>query len=641
MRSPLRTYEGQIRIFLGLLVLFLAVAIFLDVQLLMVARDAIREETGRRLLLECDLVRAELERDQMLRGLRAGPGEVPYIPPALLDRTARLKEMTRIEILTPEGRVLSASEPARVGSADPLLADPEGNARARLRSGGGVLAPLDRSAGPRHATLAAYRPIRDAGRSTIAVIRIETTVPVLAAVQFNLTLIAVVQAAGLLLLVVLVVLFARWLLQPYRRLLQAAGQTPGSVAGIAPAPATPEPDYLVDAFRGVLDKLRAQEEELHRLKGEPGADQGATLPGDRLIAGMSSAVLVFDGGGRLAVLNAAAGRILGLERGEPAGRPYAELLQRAPRLVDLVGRSLGSGASFSREVIALPVGAGREAHLGAMVSPIRTGGGPIEGVLCLLADLTEIKVLRERVGLKENLAALGEMSAGIAHEFRNSLAAIQGLARLIQKEAERGGGATGVRESADAIVKEVAAVGQVVQDFLRFARPLTPEPAEVDLRALTEDLARDFRGDPAHAGVRLEVVGEFPPLVADPTLLRQAVLNLLANAAEAVGTKGDGGNGSGRDPRIVVRVGRDPDDRESVRIAVEDNGRGIPPGDLARIFTPFFTTKAEGTGLGLALVQKTAVVHDGRVEVASLPGEGTRFTLILPHRPGAATLPSL
>jgi PAS domain S-box-containing protein len=640
MRSPLRSYEGQIRVFLGLLVLFLAVAIFLDVQLLIVARDAIREETGRRLLLECDLVRAELERDQMLRGLRAGPGEVPYIPPALLDRMARLKEMRRIEILTPEGRVLSASEPARVGGADPLLSDAAGSARSRLRSGGGVLAPLDRTAGSRHATLAAYRPIRDAGRSTVAVIRIEAPVPTLAAVQFNLTLIAVVQAAGLLLLVVLVVLFARWLLQPYRRLLQAAGQAPGSVAGIAPPSADPEPDYLVDAFRGVLDKLRAQEEELHRLKEDPGADRGAALPGDRLIAGMTSAVLVFDGAGRLAVLNAAAGKVLGLERGGSVGRSYGDLLDRAPRLVDLVGRSLGSGASFSREVIALPAGAGREAHLGAMVSPIRTAGGSIEGVLCLLADLTEIKVLRERVGLKENLAALGEMSAGIAHEFRNSLAAIQGLARLIQKDAERGGGARGVRESADAIVKEVAAVGLVVQDFLRFARPLTPELAEVDLRALTEDLARDFRGDPAHDGVRLEVIGEFPPLVADPTLLRQAVMNLMANAAEAV-SAGGGGNGDGPERRVVVRVGRDPDDAGAVRIAVEDNGRGIPPEDLPRIFTPFFTTKERGIGLGLALVQKTAVVHDGRIEVASLPGEGTRFTLVLPYRPGSAAAPLL
>jgi PAS domain S-box-containing protein len=647
VKSPLRSYEGQIRLFLGLLVLFLAVAILLDVQLLVTAREAIRDEVGRRLLLEADLVRAELERDQLLRGLRAGPEETPYIPPAFLDRMARRKGMEAIEILTPEGRVISSSDAARVGRVDALLGEAGSAARGRLAGGGGALGPLARAARPRFATLAAYRPIPDASRAVRAVVRIEAEVPALAAVHSNLALIAGVQAAGLALLVVLVVLFARWLLQPYRRLMEAAGRADGGPAGAEPAGETGEADWLVEAFRGVLDKLHAQERELLRLKdARPGGGAAGLLPGDGLIGGMSSAVLAFDREGRLSVINPAAERLLGLSRASSVGRKYGDLLDRAGRLVELIERCLRSGDSFSREVVTLADGGGRETHLGAMVSPIRTGGPRREGepedggdaspggVLCLLADLTEIKALRERVGLKENLAALGEMSAGIAHEFRNSLAAIQGLARLIQRQSAAGAGGAPAREHSETILREVRSVERVVQDFLRFARPVEPDLGEVDLRALVDDLRRDFVDDPARGGIAFDIEGTFPAVVADASLLRLALHNLLRNAAEAVAPAG--GEEDGRSParpRVVLR-GEPADPGGGVRIVVEDNGPGIAPEDLPRIFKPFFSTKDRGTGLGLALVQKAAVVHDGRIEAESRPGGGARFILTLPPRPG-------
>src|SRR2546427_3839921 len=151
-RSLLRSYEGQIKVFLVLLVLFLAVAIVLDFHLLVSARDSIQEEVGRRVALEADVVRAELERDQMLRGLRAEPGTPPYIPPAFLNLIARQKAMLAIEILTTDGRVLSSSDAGRVGRPDPLIA---GNpaAVARLRSGGGLVAQPERLPRSRYATL--------------------------------------------------------------------------------------------------------------------------------------------------------------------------------------------------------------------------------------------------------------------------------------------------------------------------------------------------------------------------------------------------------------------------------------------------------------------------------------------------------
>lgn len=650
-RSLLRSYEGQIKVFLVLLVLFLAVAIFLDFHLLVSARDAIQKEVGTRLALQADLVRAELERDQMLRGLRASQGTQPYIPPTFLNLMARQKGMLQIEVLRLDGTVLSSSDPERVGGRDALLAG-DASASRRLQAGGSVIAPLDRLRGSTYATLAAYRPIKDRSRATVAVIRLVTEVPVLGSVDFNLTLIAAFQAAGLVFILVLVVLFARWLLQPYRRLLSAAGQAPGQVPGLAAASGRDETDDLVQAFQGVLDKVRDQEQELQRLKGSGVQASPQALASEQLVGGMSSAVLVFDRDGRLAVLNPAAERLLGLERGSSVGRKYGDLLGRSDRLVDLIVRSLKSGESLSREVVPLLDPAGKVTHLGAMVSPIRPGPGktpmarPAEGVLCLLADLTEIKALREKVGLKENLAALGEMSAGIAHEFRNALATIHGLARLIVKANGNGSpGASGPREHAETILLEVEGIERVVTDFLRFARPVTLNLSEVDLQDVVDNLVREARDEAASAGAVLEVRGTFPRIVADEALVRQAIRNLLMNAIEAF-PRSDPAAGAGGAAAAARRVLVHSEPQEGpeggVRLVVEDNGSGIAKEDLPRIFTPFFTTKERGTGLGLALVQKTAVVHDGQVEVRSEPGRGTAFSLILPARPGASSsLPPL
>ncbi len=645
-RSLLHSYEGQIKVFLVLLVLFLSVAIVLDFHLLVSARDAIQEEVGRRVALEADVVRAELERDQMLRGLRAGPGAPPYIPPTFLNLMARQKGMLAIEILTTDGRILSSSDPERVGKRDSLFAG-SATSSDRLRAGAGVVAPLDRLPRSRYATLAAYRPIQDRSRATIAVVRVLTEVPALGGVDFNLTLIAAFQAGGLVFVLTLVILFARWLLQPYRRLLSAAVQAPGQVPGIPPGAGADEPDYLVEAFQGVLDRMRAQEQELTRLKGPAGTASPSALPGDHLIGGMSSAVLVFDRSGRLTVLNPAAERLLRLERSSSVGRKYGDLLGRAERLIDLIDRSLRTGESLSREVVPLADPGGRISHLGAMVSPIRPADGPeglpppIEGVLCLLADLTEIKSLREKVGLKENLAVLGEMSAGIAHEFRNALATIHGLARLIVKANGNGGHDPAVpREHAETILREVEGIERVVTDFLRYARPIHLNLSDVDLKDLVENLVRDLEEEARRAAVVLEIRGTFPRIVADEALIRQAVRNLLMNALESFPAAPTGGDciaaGSAGRRSVVVRGEAQPAAEGGVRLVVQDNGGGIPAEDLPHIFTPFFTTKERGTGLGLALVQKTAVVHDGQVEVQSENGRGTTFSLVLPSRPGGA-----
>lgn len=647
MSAPvLRTYAGQIKMFLVLLVMFLAVAIYCDVHLLVLARNAVQDEAGERLGLQADLARAELERDQMIRGLQAGPGTAPYIPPTYLDHMARIKGLLQIDILAADGRVVSSSAPSRVGTTDAFFVSDDGRVRRLLLSGETAVTPLARVRGTARASLAAYRPIHDRTRAAVAFIRVEREEPLLAAVDFNLRTIAALQAGGLVFVLGLVILFAQWLLRPYRRLQRAAVDVPISVTASGDG-STDEADILVGAFQGVVDKLRDQESELLALKRRV-----AGPVGDRLLAGMTSAALVFDGEGRLQTLNAAAENLLGIAAAAAAGRRYDDLLATHARLVELLRRALEAGEGRSREVVTLRGPDGRTGHIGAMLSPIRsaasaTGSSAVEGVVCLLTDLTEIRLLRERGRLRENLAGLGELSAGIAHEFRNALAVIQGHARLAEKTAAIKGAPS---EHATAILREVGRIQAVVTDFLRYARPQTPDLHEIDLEALVRDVAAGFRAETRRVIIALRLEGTFPRICADENLLGQALMNLLRNAAEAIEAAGAAASESrasglavpdGASPAIVLRGVPERGERGGVRLEVEDNGPGIPPSDLPHIFAPFFTTRDQGTGLGLALVQKTAALHDGQAEAENLAAGGTRISLVLPYRPSAATAADL
>jgi two-component system nitrogen regulation sensor histidine kinase GlnL len=633
----LRSYAGQIKIFLVLLVLFLAVAIWFDFHLLVVARNAIQEEAGLRLGVEADLLRAELERDRMLTGVPppdspSPAASAPFVPPAFLERLARVHDLRRVDLISPEGRSITSSDPAFIGGLDPFLLAHDGRERRRLLGGLTAITPLQRAGRSAFATLAAYRPIRDRDFRTLGFVRLEREVPALASLDLDLRTIAALQAGGLLSVLALVLLFARWLLRPYRRLQAAAGLA----AAPSPGDGLDDADALVGAVQGVLEKMRAQERELLSLKGgdEHGVPSaGSGLPGERLLSGMSSAALVFDRTGRLVTLNAAASRMLDL--GPPGlGRAAAEVLAPHAPLLHLVQGTMERGEARSREVVTLRGRDGRPVHLGVMLSPIRALAGPdgsleggtVDGVVCLLTDLTEIRALRERARLRDNLAILGEMSAGIAHEFRNALAVIQGHARLQSRAAADPG-----RGHAEAIERETARLLRVVGDFLRYARPITPDLQEIDLGRLVFEAAEDFRADPDHALARIAIEGTFPPLFADETLLKQAIQNLLRNAFEATRDEPEGS------PRtIVVRGREEPGERPLVRLEVEDDGPGIPAEERAHIFTPFYTTKDEGTGLGLPLVQKVAALHDGTVEALPRPGGGTCMVLLLPRRPGPA-----
>jgi signal transduction histidine kinase len=339
---------------------------------------------------------------------------------------------------------------------------------------------------------------------------------------------------------------------------------------------------------------------------------------------MTSGVLVVDQERRVRTLNPAG---LHLLRGaDPAANPWGTdpplraVLAGAPALAEAVEESLATGKPIVRRSLRLDGSASTASHLGVTVSPIRSMDGALQGAICLFSDLSEVAELEEQLRLKDSLARLGELTAGIAHEFRNGLATIHGYARLLDLERlpdEFRPYVTGIRAETDAL-------RQVVTQFLNFARPAELTLTRVDLGAIAERAAEEIAADARARGGRVDVKGQFGVVDGDEVLLRQAFSNLCRNALEAC-------TSTGRPPAITIEGTRDHA-QSLLRVSVIDNGAGIDDRVASQMFQPFFTTKANGIGLGLALVQKIIVTHNGRVAAAREPDHGARIVVTLPLR---------
>src|SRR5215467_10826357 len=225
--------------------------------------------------------------------------------------------------------------------------------------------------------------------------------------------------------------------------------------------------------------------------------------------------------------NPAAEQVLGI-RGL-AFRRYSEALGPNSALTKLVAGCLETGKIFQREEVEHVTPGGDARHLGVTISPIRRAEGKISKVICLLTDLTELAALQQRVRLKENLAALGELSAGIAHEFKNALATISGYAQMIPDASS-----TEVSDYAKKIVEQTRNITHVVAEFLKYARPLEIPNEPVDLEEVVNRAAAEV--SQAMPQVAIECKGHFGQTEGDEGLLRQALLNLARNAAEACAT---------------------------------------------------------------------------------------------------------
>jgi PAS domain S-box-containing protein len=370
-----------------------------------------------------------------------------------------------------------------------------------------------------------------------------------------------------------------------------------------------ESAFVTAALHEAVSKLKAQEREMSARF------EASERLNSEIVQSLTAGLLVVGINNDIRILNPAGRRMLRLPE-SAVGQSYHTALKEFPPLESVVQECLRDGQPIVRRELEIKSRDHAVAHFGVSVSPMSDGGGQQHGVICLFTDLTPIVEMEEQLRLKDSLARVGELTAGIAHEFRNGLATIHGYARLLDLNvlpATFHPHVKGIRQETDAL-------GEVVTNFLNFARPTHVTLSDVDLRTIAERAADEVRNEARSHGGDVKVTGEFAVIEGDDVLLRQAFSNLVRNAVEAC-------TDASIKPDVSISSHIESD---HVRVSVDDNGPGISAAERDKIFQPFFTTKGRGTGLGLALVQKIIVTHNGRIQVANAPGGGASMQILLP-----------
>jgi two-component system sensor histidine kinase HydH len=330
---------------------------------------------------------------------------------------------------------------------------------------------------------------------------------------------------------------------------------------------------------------------------------------ETILSRMPVGLVVVDESGMARRTNGAVLRLLGRAALEGS-------LWNLPGLGPIVARACRERSRVEEEV-RLRGPNGRELSLLVSVTPLENPQGQIRLFLVLLSDITGLRKLEEKLRRSEHLASLGRLAAGVAHEIRNPLSSIKGFAAILAGKAS---GDPSAAEIARVFQNEVERLNRVVTELLEFARTPDLRPDTLEVRRLVDHTVRLVETDAAHARVSIHVEVDPPDLqlVADGDRLAQALLNLYLNAIQAMENGGD----------LTIRALRDG---QAVVFSVEDTGPGIPQDLLGRIFDPYFTTKARGVGLGLAIVHRVVEAHHGEVIVESGTSSGTRFQIRLPR----------
>jgi len=370
---------------------------------------------------------------------------------------------------------------------------------------------------------------------------------------------------------------------------------------------------LVTAIDALTQTSRTMEEAYRRLEARvteldkelADKNRELALTSDylsNLLESMSDGVVAVDNAGVITRFNRAATAILGYTAEEAVGRPFQEVFDRdfaAPK---------NPGAQELR------TRSGREAPLSERDSPMADRAGNRVGSVKTFQDLSELIALREQVRQMDRLAAIGEMAATVAHEIRNPLGGIRGFAAFLSQDIPEDDPR---RRLVDKIEVGAKSLDKVVNGLLEYTRPVELNLKPMGAASLVDAALGFVTRDPE----RVSVVNSISPelrVLADPDNVRQVFLNILLNAVQSM-------DGAGR-----IDIGAEAESGD-VTLSFRDTGPGIPEEELARVFSPFFTTKEKGTGLGLAVCAKIIEGHGGQLRAESKVGEGATFYVRLPR----------
>ena len=347
-----------------------------------------------------------------------------------------------------------------------------------------------------------------------------------------------------------------------------------------------------------------------------------------MVGNMRNGVLAIDRDGALVLINDEARRLFRLAPGEVSGRPYADVLHEHPDIVRVLGGAFELQALPNRAELRLK---STDTVIGYTLSLVRDDAGEPVGAAVFFKDLTHVEQIEERERLRDRLAAVGEMAAVMAHEIKNPLTGIEVLAGLLRRQVPDNAVALGLVND---IINEAKMANAIVQEVLALVRPVRLQVDHTSLADAINSAVSMADGKATRGSILVDVAlpPDLPRLGADQHQLTQVFCNLLINAYEAL-------EGRGR-IAIAARLARSasdgallPDGHQpvpTVVIDIADDGPGMPADVAEKIFNPFFTTKAQGSGLGLAVVRKIVDAHDGRIDMTTQDGKGTRFRLSVP-----------
>lgn len=375
--------------------------------------------------------------------------------------------------------------------------------------------------------------------------------------------------------------------------------------------------YLVAFIAGYLAERLSKQDR--KLADASLALKRARLETDDILRHLNSGLLTIDAGGYIIYFNRAAEKILGYLEPEVRGMHCEQVFgDRMPDLASCLIDGVRYRIEAPRREIEIRSAGGLSIPLGLSISILTDESKALRGVIAIFSDLTEAKALEEKMRTADRLAAVGELSASIAHEIRNPLAAISGSVELLSRELRPLG------ESArllDLIMKESSRLNRILTDFLAYARVGRPTYSKVELCHLVNEVIEIIRHHDSYrpaTSLTLEADSAITYVIGDEDLIKQALINLTINACDAL---------ESREGNVAFRV-RDDRSRGQVELLVADNGPGIPDRFKSRVFQPFFSTKKNGTGLGLSIVYRICSALKLALSVESSVGTGTTFKIV-------------
>jgi PAS domain S-box-containing protein len=392
---------------------------------------------------------------------------------------------------------------------------------------------------------------------------------------------------------------------------------------------------LAIAFNHMATQLLQQRTALEDANGELRRrfDEVADLKTytDNILSSLTSGIVTVDLDGRVVSLNPAAELMTGFFGGEVTGRYCTEVFAHTTELGEALMETLTTRTAMPGRALTLRRRNGRSLPVELSTSPLKGVEGKDLGVIAVLRDLTVVRELEHRLRRSDRLAALGGMAAGLAHEIKNPLTSLLTFSRHLARKFDD----PGFRQKFLSVVpRELERINGIVEGLLELARPTRLQFQPLRVPALIERVLELYGNQIDQGAVRVtrEYARDLPAVWADQEALYQALVNLVTNALDAMSQGGRLTLRAGwTDAGEFMLPGRDA--RRRLKIEVEDTGPGIATADSERIFTPFFSTKETGTGLGLALTHKIVEDHGGSIDFRPAPGGGTIFRIILPLMP--------